>query len=368
MGKQLITLAVGAVIALLLGFFGLDKLGKLAGAPESQPTTDSATPLSPNPWPSGGTSHPAATQSAGNQNSILRQGGSQQGQVQQQGQGVAAKSQVVIGSFNIQVFGTRKIANQKVMNVLVQVARYFDVLAIQEIRAKDQSVIPRFIQMINSNGAKYDYRIGKRQGRTSSKEQYVFIWNTQSIELIQESWYVPDPRDLIHREPMVATFRCRSSQPQSAFSFSLVNLHTDPDEAKQELNAMASAFRHVQAVQARQRYPEDDIIVLGDFNLPPTKYGQFGALGQMVAAIPATVATNTAGNHSYDNLVFQQTATQEFTGQAGVFKLTGAPFHLSHRDAVAVSDHFPVWALFQTVEAPTSSRGAVANGGTPANR
>src|SRR4051812_26051720 len=41
-----------------------------------------------------------------------------------------------IGSFNIQVFGSSKLNNPRAMNVLAEVIRRFDVVAIQEVRAK----------------------------------------------------------------------------------------------------------------------------------------------------------------------------------------------------------------------------------------
>ena len=39
-----------------------------------------------------------------------------------------------IASFNIQIFGQSKASNQEVLDILVQIIRNFDVVAIQEIR------------------------------------------------------------------------------------------------------------------------------------------------------------------------------------------------------------------------------------------
>ena len=41
---------------------------------------------------------------------------------------------IKIASFNIQIFGQSKASDQEVMNILVQIIRNFDIVAIQEIR------------------------------------------------------------------------------------------------------------------------------------------------------------------------------------------------------------------------------------------
>jgi deoxyribonuclease-1-like protein len=49
--------------------------------------------------------------------------------VERQGGGVR------IASFNIQVFGEKKLANPRVRSLLADIVRRFDVVAIQEIRS-----------------------------------------------------------------------------------------------------------------------------------------------------------------------------------------------------------------------------------------
>ena len=70
-----------------------------------------------------------------------------------------------VGSFNIQVFGESKLAKPHVMRRLADIARRFDILAIQEVRSINQDILPTFVEMINENGARYDYVIGPRIGR-----------------------------------------------------------------------------------------------------------------------------------------------------------------------------------------------------------
>jgi deoxyribonuclease-1-like protein len=267
---------------------------------------------------------------------------------------------ITVGSFNIQVFGQSKLSKPEVMQALAQIARKFDVLAIQEIRSKSQDVLPKFVALINATGAKYDFVIGPPLGRTTSKEQYAFIYDTATVELDPDSVYtVDDPDDLLHREPLVAGFRVRGPQPNEAFTFTLVNIHTDPDETRQELNALDDVFRAVQ----RDGRGEDDVILLGDLNVDERNLGELGAMSNIVWAI-SNQPTNTRGDKTYDNLVFHHAATGEYTGRAGVFDMRAA-FNLTLEQALEISDHQPVWAEFTAREGGAGGR--VANvPGTPA--
>ena len=114
----------------------------------------------------------------------------------------SAPPTIKIASFNIQVFGVSKLKKTPVMQVLAEVVRRFDVVAIQEVRATDDNVVPQFLALINANGARYNFVIGPRLGRTNSKEQYAVLFNTARIEVDRGSVYtVDDPQDLLHREP-----------------------------------------------------------------------------------------------------------------------------------------------------------------------
>jgi endonuclease/exonuclease/phosphatase family metal-dependent hydrolase len=255
-----------------------------------------------------------------------------------------------VASFNIQVFGEKKLSNPRVRGLLAEIVRQFDVVAIQEIRSK-QDILPQFVDVINSANRHYDYVIGPRLGRTSSKEQYAFIFDTASIEIDRTSLYtVADPDDRLHREPLVGWFRVRGPPPEQAFTFSLVNIHTDPDETRTELDALAAVFR---AVRDDGR-GEDDVIILGDLNVDDHHLGLLGQLPQVHWAISG-VATNTRGDKLYDNLVFSRAATSEYTGRWGVFDMI-RQFNLTVDEALEVSDHMPVWAEFNLHEGGQGGR------------
>ncbi|MFO0903989.1 MAG: endonuclease/exonuclease/phosphatase family protein [Pirellulales bacterium] len=258
----------------------------------------------------------------------------------------APASTITIASFNIQVFGTSKLANERVREILVHTVRQFDLVAIQEVRSKDDSVIPSFVRDINSDGSRYDYIIGPRLGRTNSKEQYTFVFNTQRLEASRSSVVtLNDPEDLLHREPLVARFRAVATPPETGFSFWIVNIHTDPDEVPQEVDALADAFEAVMHAAP----DEDDVILLGDLNADETQFGRLGKIPGITWIVPRTTTTNTRGNRTYDNILFLEDSTTEFTGRWGVVDMQRA-FNLTLDEALKVSDHLPVWAEFDVRE------------------
>lgn len=263
-----------------------------------------------------------------------------------------------IASFNIQVFGTTKAGKPHVMERLAQIVRQFDIVAIQEIRCKDESLLPQFVELINSTGRHYDYAIGPRLGRSNSKEQYAYIFDRASVEIDRAQLYsIDDPDDLLHREPYVAWFRVRGPHADQAFTFTLVNIHTDPDETTQELNALDDVY-HVVRADGRN---EDDVIILGDLNVNDRNMGQLGEVAGITWAISG-MPTNTRGTAHYDNIVFHAQATREYTGRSGVFDLMRAEgFNLTMEDALEISDHMPIWAEFSIYEGGTPGRVAVVS-------
>ena len=252
---------------------------------------------------------------------------------------------ITICSFNIQVFGESKIAKPQVVDVLAKVVRKFDIVAVQEVRAKSDSVIPQFLSAINADGRRYQFVIGPRLGRTVSKEQYTFIYDSTRIEVDPSSVGTsPNPGDRLHRPPLHARFRVRANPPESGFSFWLVDTHTDPDEVSAEVNALADVFMEMKAL----RPDEDDVILLGDLNAGPPQFGKIKQVPGVGWAVSG-VTTNTRRSKTYDNLIFDTRTTTEYTGRWGVLDLQNT-FGLSIDKALEVSDHNPVWAAFRPWE------------------
>ena len=252
-----------------------------------------------------------------------------------------------IASFNIRDFGNKKAGTRHVMFTLADIVRKFDVVAVQEISSKNEYLVPNFVKLINQSGRHYDHVIGRRIGNTNQKEQYAYIFDMARVEIDHQSVYtIGDPDNLLHREPLVATFRAREAHPSEAFTFTLINIHTDPKPhvLKQELDALAEVYRVVR----RTGRGEDDIIILGDFNADDRKMRRLGQIPGIHPVISG-VWTNTRQNKQYDNIVVHQPSTTEYNGNSGVFDIM-RHYNLTQDQALKVSDHFPVWAEFSIYE------------------
>ncbi|MCC7474219.1 MAG: endonuclease/exonuclease/phosphatase family protein [Pirellulales bacterium] len=262
-----------------------------------------------------------------------------------------------IASFNIQTFGDAKAAKPYVMATLAAIIQNFHVVAIQEIRTQDDYFLDNFLRTyVNVNGRQYDKIVGPRLGRSNSKEQYAYLYDTAAIEVNRRVVFtVNDPDDLLHREPLVAMFRVRGPPPEQAFTFVLVNVHTDPDVAQKETSTLAQVYQVVR----RAMGGEDDIILLGDFNVDEQHLGDLGKLDGVQPVVRGT-ATNTRQGAQNDNIILNRLSTSEFSGRWGVYNVQQV-HNLTLDQALQVSDHLPIWAEFSAYESATPGRMAAGN-------
>ncbi len=263
---------------------------------------------------------------------------------------------IKIASFNIRDFGDKKLNDSRVAPTLVALVGTFDVIAIQEISTKNEQHMELFVRMINAGGRKYDYVVGPRIGNTNQKEQYAYVFNTERIMVDRSTVYtVGDPDNLLHREPLVASFSTTIQPANNAFTFTLINVHTDPSTPalQQELEALAEVYRVVRRAGGN----EDDVIMLGDFNANDQRMAQtrLGLIPDLKPLISGSgVFTNTRQNQLYDNLLIHAPSTSEYMGRSGVHNYAQKVMTLDQ--AESVSDHFPVWAEFSAYERDYNGR------------
>jgi deoxyribonuclease-1-like protein len=254
-------------------------------------------------------------------------------------------STIRIASFDVQKFDTAKLGKPQVMKVLADVMRRFDVVAIQEICTPRDDLMPRFIEQVNATGRHYDYVVGPRQGRGSDMEQYAFVFDAASVEVDRSAVYtVNDPSKLFRHDPLAASFRVRGPPAGEAFTFTLVDVHVDPEQSSDQMDALGEVYRAVR----NDGRDEDDIILLGNLNSDDRHLGLLGQAPNITSAL-SNMPTNTRGTKMYDNILLHRTATTEFMGRAGVLDLLHE-FNLTMSEALEVSDHLPIWAEFSIYE------------------
>ena len=145
------------------------------------------------------------------------------------------------------------------------------------------------------------------------------------------------------------------TKPESAITFTLINVETDPDRTAAELDLWAEAYR---AVRDDGR-GEDDVILLGDLASDDQHLGQLGKL-LGVTALLSGMPTTTRGTHLLDNILLDRRATSEFTGRVEVLDMM-REFELTMPGASEVSEHLPVWAEFSAYEGGQAGHPATAN-------
>ncbi|GAA54715.1 deoxyribonuclease-1-like 2 [Clonorchis sinensis] len=147
-----------------------------------------------------------------------------------------------IGSFNIQVFGQKKVENGKVLSYIVQILKRYDLVVILEIRDKKGTAFQKLLQELNQqSNESYASYVSEALGRTVSKEQYGVLYKRTKVTVTSFSVF-PDPQDKFERPPLGFIVNVDGG----SLRFGWVAVHLDPDSVETELNALyesAEAFR-----------------------------------------------------------------------------------------------------------------------------
>ncbi|MGD8836514.1 MAG: endonuclease/exonuclease/phosphatase family protein [Desulfobacteraceae bacterium] len=247
-----------------------------------------------------------------------------------------------IASFNIQVFGRTKAGKVEVMKILAETVARFDIVAIQEIRDKTGNAIKDLEVAVDALGTDYHFIIGPRLGRTSSKEQYAFIYRSDSITALGSYTY-PDSEDRFHREPFIGHFKVTGNP----FDFVIINIHTDPDEATEEINALPAVI-----ADARTHFSEQDVILVGDLNADGRYYDENDNSLPLRASTFTWLIGNDAdttvadSSNTYDRIITTLAANEDYTADTAKVFYFDQVFELDC-EPKEVSDHYPVYAKFQ---------------------
>lgn len=247
-----------------------------------------------------------------------------------------------IASWNLRNLSKKRptFALEKIANIIKE----FDLLAIQEVR--DEIVIRNLIQILNKGPVKYSYVVSEPVNSTHTlahqtgkrKESYAFIWN-EKVRMIGTAQLLEADHVFV-REPFCALFK------SDKFDFVLTTIHVVWGKLKDRVAENDKIEEVLEKVFQRcSKYGERDVILCGDFNMPPEK-------------IPvkewAPVFTTAKGyetmvdsKHLYDQIWVNRKETPEFNGKCAVI-----PFdkdYTSKEEAVKeISDHRPVCAWFNT--------------------
>ena len=159
----------------------------------------------------------------------------------------------MIGSINIQAFGTTKSSNNAIMRIIADILRHYDIVLCQEIRAKDE-IIQALCDSVSTPATPYAYVASHPIGRSTYKEKYVFLYKKNEWKVLED--YVIDDDDKLGdkfiREPYVARFQ---HLKKSNVRVTLVGCHTQPEKAFEEIKVLVSTVY----VDVRKKLQRDNV-------------------------------------------------------------------------------------------------------------
>ncbi|XP_039348287.1 deoxyribonuclease-1-like [Mauremys reevesii] len=253
-----------------------------------------------------------------------------------------------ICAFNIRSFGDSKLSNETIAGIIVNIVQTYDIAVVQEVRDSDGSAVRKLMDQLNRTSLQpYSYVVSEPLGRNSYKEQYLFVYRTGVVSVVDSYYYddgcEPCGNDTFSREPFIVKFSSPYTEVQE---FVLVPLHTPPSEAVAEIDALYDVYLDV-----IDKWGTDNIVFLGDFNAdcsyvrpqdwPSIRLRTNDAFQWLIPDSADTTVSYT--NCAYDRIVVSGSELQRgmVAGSAKVNNFQET-FHLQREDVLAVSDHFPV--------------------------
>ncbi len=247
----------------------------------------------------------------------------------------AYAADIALASWNIRILSDNSRDDAELRQIASIITRY-DILAVQELR--DEKVLMRLQRMLP---AEWDYIVSDPVGR-GVKERYAYLFNRELVEPIGQAYIFPDPYDLFIREPFVAHFRI------DGFDCTLATIHTIYGDAiadrRGENSRLDDVMERIDAANGR----EDDLILLGDFNLPPDDPGW--ELSGYRNTISSWEMTTISDSSSYDNIWINTASELDITISGyEIYRFDEMLFKNDDRYAsICCSDHRPVALFFST--------------------
>jgi len=243
-------------------------------------------------------------------------------------------NQLSIISFNIQILGRTKISNPEVVSIIIDIIDDYDLIAIQELRDATDETITKLKQLMPEN---YKFIIGLREGRSSSKEQAIYIYNDKILDFVFEYNY-EDISDIFERSPYVASFQTDDKK----LKFQIANVHISPKDANSEITYLA-----VLASQLITKH-QQEIILVGDFNADGSYFKEEN-LSNLFSNFNIVIGndldtTVSPSNNTYDRIITSSKLLIKIM-QSGVLYFES--YLTPNITAKQISDHYPVYMVFE---------------------
>ncbi|XP_053455950.1 deoxyribonuclease gamma [Nycticebus coucang] len=273
-----------------------------------------------------------------------------------------------ICAFNVRSFGESKKEDQKAMDVIVKVIKRCDIILLMEIKDSNNMICPMLMERLNGNsrrGITYNYVISSRLGRNTYKEQYAFLYKEKLVS-VKKNYLYHDYQngdtDVFSREPFVVWFQ----SPHTAVKdFVIVPLHTTPETSVKEIDELADVYLDV-----KRRWKAENFIFMGDFNAGCSYVPKKAWKSIRLRTDPRFVwligdqedtTVKKSTSCAYDRIVLrgQEIISSVVPQSSNIFNFQEA-YKLTEKEALDVSDHFPVEFRLQSSRAFTNSKKSIA--------
>ncbi|XP_042554118.1 deoxyribonuclease-1 [Dipodomys spectabilis] len=258
-----------------------------------------------------------------------------------------------IAAFNIQTFGETKMSNATLSRYIVEILSRYDIALVQEVRDTHLVAMGKLLDELNRDAPDtYRYVVSEPLGRSSYKEQYLFLYRPDQVTVLDSYHYddgcEPCGNDTFSREPVIVKFY---SPFTSVREFAIVPLHSAPTDAVTEIDALYDVYLDIQ-----EKWGLEDVMLMGDFNagcsyVTTSQWSsiRLRTIPAFQWLIPDTADTTVSSTHcAYDRIVVAGKLLQEAVvpGSAAPFDFQTA-YKLSVPLAKAISDHYPVQVTLQ---------------------
>ena len=252
---------------------------------------------------------------------------------------------IVLGSFNTLHLGwegKNYIETAKILSL-------FDIVALQEVMKKE-GLIELTTKLEEITNEKWAYHLSPVPVGNNSKynEYYAFIYKKQKVTFIKSFGFYKEFDNQFIREPYGAMFK------SGKIDFVLVNNHLlygdEKKDRQDEAKELSKVYDYFQGLDSK----EQDVIILGDFNLPAfdsSFQNIFKHKDELFYAIDPKYKTTLGKKslaNSYDNIFYSFLYTKEYTGNNGTYDYTEDYINTygeKRYDILrkTISDHIPVF-------------------------
>ncbi|KAL3059327.1 hypothetical protein OYC64_011284 [Pagothenia borchgrevinki] len=263
-----------------------------------------------------------------------------------------------IAAFNVKRLGWTKVNKKAVREIIIEIVSEYSVVVLLEVMDESGKAMKLLLKHLNNYGDNrsnpYGMLCSERLGRTTYKEKFVYFYRKKEVKIEDSYQYVENDEDNeddedeedvdeLAREPFAVLLKCPSTVVQDLV---LIPVHTKPSDAEAELNALHEVVEDV-----RERWQNDNIIILGDFNADGPSLSMRKKDSILISSAPYywliddDVDTTTSNNndHTYDRIVvYGERMLKAIVPNSAIAYNFEEELNLTEEETQSVSDHYPV--------------------------